>query len=172
MQTDLKALLEQLMDENDWEPIELVNDKGESARFNQIALLPTSVESRKYVDESVEHNFAILQPLDENDEEIGRPLVADISIDEDGMYKMKLVDDQILIHAVMAEYKEVRGITADDLADGDEESEEDGTDESAGEDGLDDPEDISDDTGDNEPSKEEKPKKRGFFSRLFGKKDD
>lgn len=175
MQTDLKALLERMMDENDWEPVELVNDKGESARFSQIALLPASVESSKYVDESVEHNFAILQPLNEKDEETGRPLIVDIRIDEDGRYDMTLIDNQILIHEIMAEYREVRGITPDDLAE-----ESDGEDPDEDEDS-----DSSDDNGEEEETdgfaheesdeedeeKEEKPHKKGFFSRLFGRKD-
>lgn len=186
MQTDLKALLERMMDENDWEPVELVNDKGESARFSQIALLPTSIESRKYVDESVEHNFAILQPLDENDEEIDRPIVVDIIINEDGAYGMSLVDNPILIHEIMAEYKEVRGITPDDLAD---EADEDGeeTEEAEEDSDFEDPdrEETSEEhdeaekveeTEEDEPAEpeeeEEKPKKKGFFSRLFGKKED
>ncbi|MGM9679920.1 MAG: hypothetical protein ACI3XR_00290 [Eubacteriales bacterium] len=180
MQTDLKALLERMMDENDWEPVELVNDKGESARFSQIALLPASVESSKYVDESVEHNFAILQPLNEQNEEIDRPLIVDIRIDEDGQYDMTLIDNQILIHEIMAEYREVRGITPDDLADendgedsdenedsdfADENEEENEQEEEAETDGA------CDSDGSDEEVKKEKPEKKGFFSRLFGKKD-
>lgn len=171
MLTDVKKILDQLMDENNWEPIEIVNSKGESARFNQIALLPTTVESQKYVDETVEHNFAILHPLDESGEEIGKPLVVDITVDEDQNYELTVVDDRELISEIMGEYREVRGISPDDLAEKDEESgeDEDFADDTESDESDEDEDAESEETGDED---EEKPAKKGFFSRLFGKKDD
>lgn len=165
MLTDVKKILDQLMDEENWEPIEIVNSKGESARFNQIALIPMTVESQKYVDESVEHNFAILHPLDDAGEEIGKPLVVDITIDEDKNYELIVVDHPELIGEIMAEYREVRGITPDDLA---IENPLEDSDEEIGEESAEDGE-VGE--SEDEPA-EETPKKKGFFSRLFGKKDD
>ena len=178
---DVKAILDKLMDENDWEPIEIVNSRGESARFNPIALLPTTVESQKYVDETVEHNFAILQPLDENGEEIGNPLVVDITVDEDGNYALIVVEKRELISEIMGEYREVRGITPDDLADAEteteDESDEDGEAESDQSEEVNETDETeeSDKTDQSEPSEDpdpaEKSEKKGFFARLFGKKD-
>lgn len=166
MLTDVKAILDKLMDESDREPVEIVNDRGEKARFNQIALLPATAESQKYVDVTVEHNFAVLQPLDENGEEIGNPLVADITIDGDGNCALCVVEKRELISEIMGEYRKVRGITPDDLADNNEENE---SGESGGESGEDEPEERSDSGG--IPGKEEKPAGKGFFSHLFHKKN-
>lgn len=167
MKTDLKELLARMMDENDWEPVELTSDNGATERFNQVALLPVGVESAKYVDETVEHNFAVLQPLNDRDEEIGRSIIVDITINEDGEYALSLVENQILIHDIMAEYKNVRGITADDIADEKDVPDED--DDSVSDD-CDGDADEADEAAD--PVDEEKTKKKGFFARLFGKNRD
>lgn len=169
---DAKAILDKLMDENDWEPIEIVNSRGESARFNQIALLPTTVESQKYVDETVEHNFAILQPLDEDGEEIGRPLVVDITVDEDKNYALTVLDKRELISEIMGEYREVRGITPDDLPDESEESEESDESDAADGEGEGESEPETEPKADSESEPDEKPAKKGFFSRFHRKKDE
>lgn len=166
MQTDLKELLRRMMDENDWEPIVLINDRGDAERFDQVALLPVSVESRKYVDETVEHNFAILQPIDDAGEELGRSIIVDITIDEDQNYRLSLVDNPLLVHIIMVEYRDVRGITPDDLAINNEGNEDapDGEDDLATEE----PEAAEGENAGSESEKEDSGK--GFFARLFGKK--
>lgn len=104
MLSDLKAILEQLTDENNEQPIELINDRGEKATFSPMALIPVEAPSEEFSDEVVEHHFALLQPLDENGEEVGDRLVFDFVKDATGEVTVNLIDDPYIMRSVMELY--------------------------------------------------------------------
>lgn len=174
MKSDLRAVLEQLADENNDQPIELINDRDEKALFSQMALIPVTAPSDEYEDEMVEHHFALLQPIDKNGENVGDCLVFDFLKDESGEVTLELIDDPYAMRTVMELYRQ-RGKQFEQA----EESAEvcdsifGGT--------L--TEEISEDDDDSQieekeqelqefasPSKAEKGKKKGFFGKLFGGK--
>ncbi len=98
MLTDIRAFLDTLLDEENWGPVELVNDRGESARFEQVCVLPEG-ETRFY---------AILQPVTDQDEEIGDPVVFVFENADTSDVLIDVVTDQYVIHDVFAEYKRLR----------------------------------------------------------------
>lgn len=178
MRSDLKKILEQLSDPNNDEPIELENDRGEVARFSQMALIPVTVPSEEYEGEMEDHNFALLQPLDENGEETDDQVIFDFMQDEVGEVTISLVDDPYVMRSVITLYRQ-RGRTADV-----EEEEIAECDSIFGGTLFGEPE-VADDRADAEeeavqleeelisnvvPKKEEKTEKKSFFGKLFGKK--
>lgn len=113
MRSDLKLILEQLQDPDNESPIVLENDRGEIARFAQMALIPVTTPSEEYEDEMVDHNFALLQPIDENGEENGDQLLFDFLVDAQGEITLSLVDNPYVMQSVIAIYRQ-RGRTAED----------------------------------------------------------
>lgn len=113
MRSDLKKILEQLGDPENDAPIELENDRGEIARFSQMALIPVTTPSEEYEDEMVDHNFALLQPIDESGEEDGDQVIFDFVMDEDGEVTISLVDNPYVMRSVMTLYRQ-RGRTAEE----------------------------------------------------------
>ena len=151
MKTDIKELLDKMLDADDTAPVEIVNDRDEKARFSQVALVPVTVDSEEYEGEKTEHYFAFLQPIDEDDQKTGDTVIFDISVGHGEKYTIDVVTDPYLINELYSEYQKMRknddGEEDEALAELDEEIAED-------------------------IKKAEKPKKRsGFFGRLFGKKD-
>ncbi len=112
MRSDLKQILAQLSDPENDAPIELENDRGEIARFSQMALIPVTTPSEEYEDEMVDHNFALLQPLDENGEEVGDQVIFDFLLNEDGEITVSVVDNPYIMRSVMVLYRQ-RGRTAE-----------------------------------------------------------
>ena len=112
MRSDLNKILEQLCDPNNDEPIELENDRGEVARFSQMAMIPITAPSEEFEDEMVEHHFSLLQPLNSAGEERGDQVIFDFVKDEDGEVTVKLVDDPYVMRSVIALYRQ-RGRTAE-----------------------------------------------------------
>lgn len=177
MQSDLRAVLEQLKDENNDQPIELINDRGEKALFSQMALIPVSAASAEYEDEVVEHHFALLQPLDEQGKEMGSRVVFDFIVDENGEIEVKLVDDPYVMRNIMVLYRE-RGSQFEEAEAEAEECESifGGTLTAAREE----VESVEEDDVAAEkeqelrdyvaPRKNDGQKKKGFFGKLFGKK--
>lgn len=119
MRSDLKLILEQLSDPDNDAPIELENDRGEVARFTQMALIPVTTPSEEYEDEMVDHNFALLQPIDENGEEDGDQLIFDFLVDAQGEITLSLVDNPYIMRSVITLYRQ-RGRLADDTEDEEE----------------------------------------------------
>ena len=113
MRSDLKLILEQLKNPDNDAPIELENDRGEVARFTQMALIPVTTPSEEYEDEMVDHNFALLQPIEENGEEDGDQLLFDFLEDAEGQVTVSLVDDPYVMGSVITLYRQ-RGRLADD----------------------------------------------------------
>ncbi len=151
MKTDIKELLDKMLDADDTAPVEIVNDRDEKARFSQVALVPVTVDSEEYEGEKTEHYFAFLQPIDEDDQKTGDTVIFDISVGHGEKYTIDVVTDPYLINELYSEYQKMRknddGEEDEALAELDEEIAED-------------------------IKEAEKPKKRsGFFGRLFGKKD-
>lgn len=151
MKTDIKELLDKMLDADDTAPVEIVNDRDEKARFSQVALVPVTVDSEEYEGEKTEHYFAFLQPIDEDDQKTGDTVIFDISVGHGEKYTIDVVTDSYLINELYSEYQKMRknddGEEDEALAELDEEIAED-------------------------IKEAEKPKKRsGFFGRLFGKKD-
>lgn len=151
MKTDIKELLDKMLDADDTAPVEIVNDRDEKARFSQVALVPVTVDSEENEGEKTEHYFAFLQPIDEDDQKTGDTVIFDISVGHGEKYTIDVVTDPYLINELYSEYQKMRknddGEEDEALAELDEEIAED-------------------------IKEAEKPKKRsGFFGRLFGKKD-
>lgn len=180
MRSDLKKILEQLSDPNNDEPIELENDRGEVARFSQMALIPVTTPSEEYEDEMVDHNFALLQALDENGEETEDQVIFDFVLDEDGEVKISLVDNPFVMRSIITIYRQ-RGRISDVETDEKEIAE---CDSIFGGTLVGEPE-ITDDRAEAEeeaaqleeelianvaPEKEVKKEKKSFFGKLFGKK--
>lgn len=151
MKTDIKELLDKMLDADDTAPVEIINDRDEKARFSQVALVPVTVDSEEYEGEKTEHYFTFLQPIDDDDQKTGDTVIFDISVGHGEKYAIDVVTDPYLINELYSEYQKMRK-----NGDGEE-------DEAIAE--LD--EEIAEDI-----KEAEKPKKRsGFFGRLFGKKD-
>ncbi len=107
MLTDIRAFLDSLLDEENSGTVELVNDRGESALFDQVCVLPEG-DTRYY---------AILQPVSESGEEMGDPVVFVFENADGNDVTIDVVTDQYIIHDVFAEYKRIRG-AYDDEPDG------------------------------------------------------
>ena len=186
MRSDLKLILEQLNDPNNDELIVLENDRGEVKRFSQAALIPITTPSEEFEDEMVEHNFALLRPVDDNGKEIGDMIVFDFVEDEDGNLTINIVDDPYVMRDLITIYRQ-RGkkgelVLEDDEADAENAPEEcesifGGTlmGESAGADPIfeDDGEKTIEELeeelrADIAPKKAKE--KKSFFAKLFGKK--
>lgn len=177
MQSDLRAVLEQLTDENNDQPIELINDRGEKATFAQMALIPVTTPSPEYEDEFLEHHYALFQPIDENGEDVGNRVIFDFLKDESGEVTVELVDNPYIMRSVMEIYRQ----RWEEFDNEDEKS----VDECESIFGGMLTEEKTDEKSD-EPtfaerkeqelieyssnSKKEQSKKKGFFGKLFGKK--
>ncbi len=175
MQSDLKAILDQLTDETDDRPIELINDRGEKACFSQMALIPVTTPSREFEDEFVEHHFALLQPLNEEGEDVGEYVVFDFVRDENGEIGLSLVEDPYVMRDVLELYRQrgnhfeqeetaeecdsIFGGTVSESADRQQSSEESLIDDKELE--------LQKDAA---PRKADVGKKRNFLGKLFGKK--
>lgn len=109
MLTDIRVFLDTLLDEENWGTVELVNDRGEKALFDQVCVLPEG-DTRYY---------AILQPVSDNGEELGDPVVFVFENADTKDVTIDIVTDQYIIHDVFAEYKRLRN--SDDDFDEDEE---------------------------------------------------
>lgn len=178
MLSDLRAVLEQLTDENNDRPIELINDRGEKAIFSQMALIPVTTPSEEFEDEVVEHHFALLQPINENGENIGDCLVFDFLKDESGEITVELIDDPYMMRTVMELYRQRGKHFKDEDEDGsgeecesifggtltETESEQAESEESLVDEGELTLQEMA------SPAKTDEGKKKGFFGRLFGKK--
>ncbi|MBQ8287501.1 MAG: hypothetical protein IJX76_01870 [Clostridia bacterium] len=180
MRSDLKKILEQLSDPNNDAPIELENDRGDIARFSQMALIPVTTPSEEYEDEMVDHNFALLQPIDEDGEETGDQVIFDFIMDEDGEVTISLVDNPYIMRSVITLYRQ-RGRIADEEPEEEEVAECDSifggtlTGEPEAEDDRADAEEeaaqLEEELISNVvPEKEVKKEKKSFFGKLFGKK--
>lgn len=106
MRSDLKQILEQLNDPDNNAPIQLENDRGEVKYFAQTALIPVTTPSEEFEDEMVDHNFALLRPVDENGEEIGDLLVFDFLEDENGQISISIVDDPYVMRDLITIFRQ------------------------------------------------------------------
>lgn len=177
MLSDLKAVLEQLADENNDQPIELINDRGEKATFSQMALIPVTTPSEEYEDEFVEHHFALLQPIDENGENVGDCIVFDFLKDESGEITVELVHDPYMMRTVMELYRQRGKHFKDDEEAPAEECESifGGTLTEESSEAEDNEETLVEEKELElqemaSPDKADKGKKKGLFGKLFGKK--
>lgn len=169
MKTDLNEILARLENPSDDLPIEIVNSKGESARFAQIALIPMSVDlsDENEDDDIICHYFAFVQPINENDKPMGEDLIFDLSKHDDGELSIDVVTDQYLITELYAEFRKLRRAKSDDDdKDKDEYEDEYSTDEFDDETEL---ESKSDENDVVNKKNEEKAEKKSFFAKLFGK---
>lgn len=106
MRSDLKKILEQLTDPENDDPIELENDRGEVARFSQMALIPITTPSEEFEEEMVDHHFALLQPIGEDGENTGEQIVFDFLLDENGEVSVSLVDDPYVLRDLIIMYRQ------------------------------------------------------------------
>ena len=102
MLTDLNEILKQWLDENDWEPFELVNNKGDVATFDQIAVFPHD-----------DGTYCIAKPLDAYGNPEGATLIF-IIYEDGGDYKIDVVTDEFVQDMIYDEYRETRGAEVDD----------------------------------------------------------
>lgn len=102
MLTDLSEILKQWLDENDWEPFELINNRGQSASFEQIAVFPHD-----------DGTYCIAKPLDDYGNPEGSTLIF-IIYDEGGEYKIDVVTDEFVQDMIYDEYRETKGAEVDD----------------------------------------------------------
>lgn len=181
MLSDLRAVLEQLTDETNDQPIELINDRGEKKRFSQVMLIPITAPSDEYEDEMEEHHFALLQPIDDNGQEIGGKLVFDFVKDEAGEITVQMIEDPYALRNIQMIYRE-RG---NQFRDEDEQAAEEACESifggmlsgDGGEEGIDSEAETLEEAREQElqdfvnPQKEKEGKKKGFFGKLFGKKE-
>ena len=187
MRSDLKLILEQLTDPNNDENIVLENDRGEVKYFSQTALIPITTPSEEFEDEMVDHNFALMHPVDANGKEIGDLIVFDFVEDEDGNVSISIVDDPYVIRNLTTIYRQ-RGKKGELALEDDEASMEEENEECesifggilTGESKIADP--VFDDDGEKSieeleeelrtdiSPKKEKKEKKSFFAKLFGKK--
>ena len=186
MRSDLKLILEQLTDPNNDENIVLENDRGEVKYFSQTALIPITTPSEEFEDEMVDHNFALLHPVDENGKEFGDLLVFDFVEDEDGNVSIAIVDDPYVMRNLITIFRQ-RGKKGELALEDDEATVEEATEECESifggvltvESKVSDP--VFEDDGektieeleeelraDISPKKEKQ--KKSFFAKLFGKK--
>ncbi len=158
MKTDLNEILARLEDPSDDLPIEIVNSKGESARFAQIALIPMSVDpSDETEDDIICHYFAFVQPINESDEPMGENLIFDLSKHDNGELSIDVVTDQYLITDLFTEFRKLRRAKSVE-----DEPEVDGFDAES--------EIVEEEETDVSNEIEVKEEKKGFFGRLFGKR--
>ena len=185
MRSDLKLILEQLTDPNNDENIVLENDRGEVKYFSQTALIPITTPSEEFEDEMVDHNFALLHPVDENGKEFGDLIVFDFVEDEDGNVSISIVDDPYVMRNLITIYRQ-RGKKGELVLDDENEEKEDAvecesifggvlTDESKGADPIfeDDGEKTIEELEEElraDLSPKKKNQKKSFFAKLFGKK--
>jgi len=114
MLTDLNEILKQWLDENDWEPFELINSRGEAASFQQIAVFPHD-----------DGTYCIAKPLDEYGNPEGSTLIF-IIYEDGGEYVIDVVTDDFVQDMIYDEYRETRGAELDDEElDFDEETDDD-----------------------------------------------
>ncbi len=180
MRSDLRKILEQLSDPENEAPIELENDRGEVARFTQMALIPVTTPSEEDDEVMVDHNFALLQPLNEAGEEAGEVIIFDLLEDEDGEITISLVDNPYIMRSVITLYRQ-RGRLAEEEEEEEEIPECDSifggvlTGEApATEDRADAEEEaaqLEEELISNvAPNKAKEAEKKSFFGKLFGKK--
>lgn len=179
MKTDLNEILAILEDPSNDLPIEIVNSKGESARFAQIALIPMSVDlsDENEDDDIICHYFAFMQPINENDEPMGEDLIFDLSKHDDGELSIDVVTDQYLITELYAEFRKLRRAKSDEDKGEDEDKDEDeveievedGDEDEYKADEFDDETELEKKSDENDDAKEEKAEKKSFFAKLFGK---
>ena len=120
MLTDLSEILKVWLDENDWEPFELINNRGESANFEQIAVFQHD-----------DGTYCIARPVDRYGNPEGATLIF-IIYEEAGEYKIDVVDDEFVQDMIYDEYRETKGADLDDDDDDfdfDDEDDEDDVDE-------------------------------------------
>ena len=98
MLTDIREFLDRLLDENDWEILELVNDRGESAYFEQICLIPENSSTM----------YAIMQPVTRDGQELGEEIVFSFNGADTADVAIDVVTDQYVIRDVYNEYKKIR----------------------------------------------------------------
>ena len=110
MRTNIREFLDKLLDEENWDIVELENSRGEVMYFDQICVLP----------ESDSTYYAILQPVAPNGDEIDDPMVFVFKNADSDDISIDLVTDQYVIHDVFAEYKRLRSSNGDDDFDGEE----------------------------------------------------
>lgn len=178
MRSDLKLILEQLQDPDNESPIVLENDRGEIARFTQMALIPVTTPSEEYEDEMVDHNFALLQPIDENGDEDGDQLLFDFLVDAEGEITLSLVDNPYVMQSVIAIYRQ-RGRISDEEVENEERPECDsifgGTLTGEAE-AVEDRAEAEEEAAQLEQelietvAPQKKKEKKSFFGKLFGKK--
>lgn len=102
MLTDIGEILKQWLDENDWEPFELINSRGESASFDQLAVFPHD-----------DGTYCVARPLDDYGNPDGTTLIF-IIYEEGGDYKIDVVTDDFVHDMIYEEYRESRGSDIDD----------------------------------------------------------
>jgi|GEM_PF-2254744 len=95
---DVRKFLDRLLDENDWDILEMVNDREERAFFEQVSLIP---ESEKTM-------YAILQPVDQSGNDIGDEIVFSFSNADTSEVAIDVVTDPYVIRDVYDEYKRLR----------------------------------------------------------------
>jgi len=126
MRTNIREFLDKLLDEENWETLELENSRGEIAYFDQICVLP----------ESDSTYYAILQPVDAQGDEIDDPMVFVFTNADTDDVNIDIVTDQYVIREVFDEYRLLRRADTED--DDDEEYDFDEEDELISLDELDD----------------------------------
>jgi hypothetical protein len=120
MLTDLSEILKVWLDEDDWEPFELINNRGESASFEQIAVFQHD-----------DGTYCISRPVDNYGNPDGATLIF-IIYEEGGEYKIDVVTDEFVQDMIYDEYRETKGadVEIDDFDyDEDEDEGEDEEDE-------------------------------------------
>ena len=116
MLTDLSEVLKVWLDEDDWEPFELINNRGESASFEQIAVFQHD-----------DGTYCISRPVDSYGNPDGATLIF-IIYEEGGDYKIDVVTDEFVQDMIYDEYRETKGADVDvedfDFDDEDEDEDE------------------------------------------------
>ena len=98
MLTDIRKFLDRLLDEDDWEILELVNDRGESAYFEQVCLIPESDSTM----------YAIMQPVTPDGQELGDEIIFSFNGADTADVTIDVVTDQYVIRDVYDEYQRLR----------------------------------------------------------------
>ena len=106
MLTDIRKFLDRLLDENDWDILELVNDRGESAYFEQVFLVP---ESDSVI-------YAIMQPVTPEGQKLGDEIIFSFNGADTADVTIDVVTDQYVIRDIYDEYQRFRE-EGDDLSD-------------------------------------------------------
>ena len=115
MITNIKEVLEKLLDESDWDTLEMINDRGEHALFDQVCLIP---ESDSVI-------YAILQPVDEFGNWLDDEIVFSFTDADTDDAQIDVVTDQYLIKDIYDEYRRFRSSADTEYEDEDEEDYED-----------------------------------------------